>query len=1203
MTDDFGRLFGALAIKRGLVSPQQVASLLNRVDESLTLDAHMVRAGWVTASVRLEILSEMDSQVLAASGNVESAILSVRSQSAEVDEFISLYESSVKPGKGDSSDTSCEDASFEETFVRRRAQTSAGSEESAEHTDGDESRPFDGTLLYQAASRPEKGSTPGSSGDSRDADFGETVDYKPEFYSRYTLTQVYGEGGLGQVWLATDPALKREIALKRIRPGKDGSRDAQLRLIKEAQITGQLEHPNIIPVYELEHADSKGRPFYTMKFLRGQTLQEKIQAYHAKRKAGTDKPLDLINLLNAFCDTCNAVAYAGARGIVHRDLKPQNIMVGDFGEVLVLDWGLAKKIGQPEDVYRDDQIELASVLDETETHVGGVIGTPAYMAPEQAAGRNDHIDARTDVYGLGAVLFCILTGVSPHRGTRTKNRVKDTQDLLTRISVGATPSVRDVDPRVPRSLDAICSKAMSHSHLDRYQDARKLAEEVQRFISDEPVSVITESWQERAGRWLRKNRTKAQSLAASALAIMLVSIVAALLINKAWDSEIAAHGETQVALEAEERAKTAAEQAQQEATQFFLSSRRTVDTLFRELSDSLSEYPAVQNLRVKLLEEAATEYERLAESRSDVPELKLEAARSLVRLGEVWRLLRNFERATTAFEMAQTKLEEIADQNPSERSAATELVTCLNGQGLTWATTAPLEQGDGAVDPVAQADRYYLDALERLALLVGKSNESESTENLELKRLEARILANRGSLLSGTDRLEDAQTCLADAEVAFRRIAEADDSELSLHEHSKSLVELSQILVLRGQADEGRSKLEESIQIYSRLVDADPDNTRFLSGRADARLSLANALSDDDVLSARLGVYQECVDDYLLLIQSRPDVPLYRSNLVSAETNIAQVLYQQGETTSAGDYAHAALEQVLVLVDADSSSARSHLLEVYVRVTYGQILRDSGDFTDAESAFTSALDKCRQLMQNLPNDFDLWRLQSETKNNLGILYLSTDRPEPAQQAFASAREDFGKALEINPESVAVVNGQAWASSYLGDVLRLLDREAEAATMYDEALSLRKPLTSGGRVPSFDVGHAAVWLLTNCPDISKRDYVAAMKLADALSTKYPKSGCVHVLLAMCHFRQENYSLALSALDEAKLFNLRSRTPAFFLRAMTLWKLDEKVKAAAEWKQAVGIMDSHAPKNLQLRRIRIEAEALLGEAADPMASETD
>lgn len=378
MTEYFGRLFGALVIQRGLVSPQQVASLLKRIDDSQPLDAQMVRAGWVSATMRLEILSEMDSQVLAASGDVESAIRSVRSQSAEVDEFISLYDSSAPPAKKTPPNVS-EDASFEETLVRPETHASGdatgefsdanatstptgiqaespddefsgtvisqASDESEGKSDGDAARPFDGTLIYQAESQPGKDKAPQTSDGSSDSKFGDTVDYKLEYHSRYTLTQVYGKGGLGQVWLATDPALKREIALKRIRPGKDGSRDAQLRLIKEAQITGQLEHPNIIPVYELEHADNKGRPFYTMKFLRGQTLHEKIKEYHKKLKAGEDGTLYLVNLLNAFTDMCYAIAYAGARGVIHRDLKPQNIMVGDFGEVLVLDWGLAKNIG------------------------------------------------------------------------------------------------------------------------------------------------------------------------------------------------------------------------------------------------------------------------------------------------------------------------------------------------------------------------------------------------------------------------------------------------------------------------------------------------------------------------------------------------------------------------------------------------------------------------------------------------------------------------------------------------------------------------------------------------------------------------------------------------------------------------------------------------------------------------------------------
>jgi hypothetical protein len=259
MTDDFGRLFAALAIKRGLVSPQQIASLLKRADQSQPLDAQMVRAGWVSASDRLELLSEMDSEVLAAAGDVESAVRSARKESSEVDEFISLYDSSIRTVKTDSSAGSDDDAGFEETMVRpethashdhagdlpagegrsadsddnpiapvrggfSKTDTSRASNVSDNRTNGDSSKPFDGTLIYQADSQPGKEKSPKKDDGNSDSDSRATVDYKPEYHSRYTLTQVYGEGGLGQVWLATDPALKREIALKRIRPGKDGSR-------------------------------------------------------------------------------------------------------------------------------------------------------------------------------------------------------------------------------------------------------------------------------------------------------------------------------------------------------------------------------------------------------------------------------------------------------------------------------------------------------------------------------------------------------------------------------------------------------------------------------------------------------------------------------------------------------------------------------------------------------------------------------------------------------------------------------------------------------------------------------------------------------------------------------------------------------------------------------------------------------------------
>ena len=196
---------------------------------------------------------------------------------------------------------------------------------------------------------------------------------------RYTLIREVGEGGLGKVWLARDNDLAREVAIKEIKPGTESSQAAR-RLIREAQITGQLQHPNIVPVYEVNRG---GRPFYAMKLVKGETLSEAIQRHHAQRRAGQADPLSLPRLLNAFVSICEALAYAHSRGVIHRDLKPQNIVLGEYGEVIVLDWGLAKVIGEPDDAAAP--IALSPDAQADRTRDGATLGTPAYMAPEQAA--------------------------------------------------------------------------------------------------------------------------------------------------------------------------------------------------------------------------------------------------------------------------------------------------------------------------------------------------------------------------------------------------------------------------------------------------------------------------------------------------------------------------------------------------------------------------------------------------------------------------------------------------------------------------------------------------------------------------------------------------------------------------------------------------------------------------------------------------
>ena len=169
-----------------------------------------------------------------------------------------------------------------------------------------------------------------------------TLSPADESRERYTLTHLHAKGGMGRVWLARDSALGRQIALKELRPDQADNSIVCSRFLYEAKITAQLEHPGIVPVYELGEGEA---PYYTMRFVRGRTLSEAIRAYHKKRAAGEADSVGRVELLTAFVNVCHAVAYAHSRGIIHRDLKGQNVVLGDFGEVMVLDWGLAKRVG------------------------------------------------------------------------------------------------------------------------------------------------------------------------------------------------------------------------------------------------------------------------------------------------------------------------------------------------------------------------------------------------------------------------------------------------------------------------------------------------------------------------------------------------------------------------------------------------------------------------------------------------------------------------------------------------------------------------------------------------------------------------------------------------------------------------------------------------------------------------------------------